>query len=102
VITVRHDDTGAEVTPTVDYTALALASKFVRRGAVRIYSNTFGPDSLEDVAFQNADGSIVLLILNSSSKAVTFNVAWRGKFAVYTLKGLAAATYVWQSRPKTH
>jgi glucosylceramidase len=101
VITVWHDDNGAEVIPTVDYTALALASKFVRRGAVRISSNTFGPDGLEDVAFQNADGSMVLLVLNSSAKAITFNVGWRGEFAVFTLKGLAAATYVWQGVAKT-
>ena len=96
VLTVRREDAASEVVPTADFTALALASKFVRRGAERIASNTFGPDSLEDVAFQNSDGSLVLLVLNSSSKPVAFNIAWGGKYAVYTLNGDSAATFVWQ------
>ena len=96
VITVKVDDTGAEAIPTVDFTALAHVSKFVRPGARRIDSNTFGPGSLEDVAFLNPDGSLVLLVLNSGSKAVTFNLGWEKKFAVFTLPGNAAATLLWR------
>jgi glucosylceramidase len=96
VITVKVDDAGAEAIPTVDFTALAHVSKFVRPGARRIESNTFGPGSLEDVAFRNPDGSLVLLVLNSGSKPVTFNLGWEKKFAVYTLPGNAAATLIWR------
>jgi len=96
VITVKVDDTGAEAIPTVDFTALAHVSKFVQPGARRIDSNTFGPGSLEDVAFRNPDGSLVLLVLNSGSKPVTFNVGWEKKHAVYTLPGNAAATLLWR------
>lgn len=96
IITVRHDDAASEVIPTVDFTALALASKFVHRGAERIASNTFGPDSLEDVAIRNLDGSLVLVVLNSSPKPITFNIAWGGKYAVYTMKAVSAATFVWK------
>jgi O-glycosyl hydrolase len=49
----------ARVTPTVDFTALARASKFVAPGAYRIESNTFEQGNLEDVVFRNPDGSIV-------------------------------------------
>ena len=96
VITVKVDDAAAEAIPTVDFTALAHVSKFVRPGARRIESNTFGPGSLEDVAFRNPDGSLVLLVLNSGSKPVTFNLGWEKKFAVYTLQGNAAATLIWR------
>ena len=96
VITVKVDNGSAEVIPTVDFTALAHVSKFVRSGARRIESNTFGPGSLEDVAFRNPDGSLVLLVLNSASKPVTFNVSWKEKYAVYTLPGNSAATVTWQ------
>lgn len=95
VITVKTADGTGEVVPTVDFTALAHVSKFVRPGARRIESNTFGPGSLEDVAFRNSDGSLVLLVLNSSSKPVTFNVSWKGKYAMYTLPGNSAATFTW-------
>ena len=96
VITVKVDDAAAEAIPTVDFTALAHVSKFVRPGARRIDSNTFGPSSLEDVAFRNPDGSLVLLVLNSDSKRVTFNLGWNNKFAVYTIPANAAATLTWQ------
>ena len=96
VVTVNQNDSVAEVIPTVDFTALAHVSKFVRHGARRIESNTFGPGSLEDVAFRNPDSSLVLLVLNSSSKRVTFNVGWEKKFAVYTLPANAAATLTWR------
>lgn len=97
VITVKHDAASAEVIPTVDYTALGHASKFVKPGAVRIESNSFGRGSLEDVAFQNPDGSIALLVLNSGNQPITFNIAWSGKFAVYTLQNDSVATFVWRS-----
>ncbi|HET6932626.1 MAG TPA: glycoside hydrolase family 30 beta sandwich domain-containing protein [Candidatus Acidoferrum sp.] len=96
VITVNATSDGAEAIPTVDFTALAHVSKFVRPGARRIESNSFGPGSLEDVAFRNPDGSLVLLVLNSGSKPVTFNLSWKGKYAVYTLPGNSAATFTWR------
>ena len=95
VITVNTAGGAGEAVPTVDFTALAHVSKFVRPGAHRIESNTFGPGSLEDAAFRNPDGSVVLLVLNSGSKHVTFNVGWEQKYAVYTLPGNSAATFTW-------
>ena len=96
VITVKTSDGTGEAVPTVDFTALAHVSKFVRPGARRIESNTFGQGSLEDVAFRNPDGSLVLLVLNSGSKPVTFNVSWKGEYAVYMLPGDSAATFTWR------
>src|SRR5262249_24300175 len=95
IVTVNHASSPAQVTPTVDFTALAHLSKFLRPGARRIASNTFDSGSLEDVAFQNPDGSIVLLVLNSSGSAVPFNIAWDRKFASYKLPAGAAATFTW-------
>lgn len=100
VVTVEQAPAGSVVRPTVDFTALAMASKFVRRGAQRIASNSFGRGSLEDVAFRNPDGSLVLLVLNSSQKPMTFNIAWAGKYASYELKPDTAATFVWQENQR--
>lgn len=96
LITVNHGEGGVQVLPTADFTALALASKFIGRGAQRVASNTFGPGSLEDVAFRNPDGSLVLLVLNSGATPVAFNIAWRGQYAVSTLKPFSAATFLWK------
>lgn len=96
-IVVDESTSPAQVKTTVDYTGLGHASKFVQPGARRIESNTFGQGSLEDVAFQNPDGSIVLLVLNSSDGAVQFNIGWRGQFAQYKLAGGEVATFVWRN-----
>ena len=96
IVTVNHSTAPAQVVPTVDYTALGHVSKFVKPGAHRIASNTFDQGVLEDVAFQNPDGSIVLLVLNSSGSATSFNIAWHGEFASYKLPAGGVVTFVWQ------
>jgi glucosylceramidase len=95
IITVNDAASPAQVVPTVDYTALAHVSKFVASGAYRIESNTFEQGSLEDVAFRNPDGSIVLVVLNSGGAPLSFNIGWKGKYASYRLEAGAAATFRW-------
>jgi glucosylceramidase len=99
VVTVNHSASPAQVLPTVDFTALAHASKFVKAGARRIASNSFDQGSLEDVAFQNLDGSIVLLVLNSSGSSQPLNIAWKGQFASYKMAAGAVVTFRWQNAP---
>lgn len=101
IITVNHAGQPSQIVPTVDYTALAHASKFVAPGAYRVESNSFDQGSLEDVAFRNPDGSLVLLVLNSGG-STTFNIAWAGKYASYKLPGGAVATFRWNSPANSH
>jgi glucosylceramidase len=102
IITVNDSTPPAVVTPTVDFTALAHASKFVKPGAYRIDSDTFEPGSLEDVAFANPDGSLVVIVLNSGSAAVNFNIGWKGKYISYMLASAAAATFRWPASAGNH
>ena len=97
IVTVNDSTQPSQVTPTVDYTALAHVSKFVVPGAYRVDSTDFGQGSLEDVAFLNPDGSLVLLVMNSGNAALSFNVGWAGKFASYKLAGGAVATFRWNA-----
>jgi glucosylceramidase len=91
VVTVN----GGSYTKTVDYYVLGQASKFVRSGAYRIASNTFGSSSIEDVAFKNPDGSIVVLALNNASSAQTFKILINGQSVSYTLPAGAVGTFQW-------
>ena len=102
VVTVTDNVSPSTTTMTVDYVALGHASKFVRAGAYRIDSNTFEQGNLEDVAFRNPDGSIVLLVLNGGHQPVLFNVEWRGKYFSSTLQAGAVATFRWDGPPKRH
>lgn len=101
IVTVNDSTQPSQVAPTVDYTALAHVSKYVAPGAYRVASNDFGQGSLEDVAFVNPDGSLVLLVVNGSNAAETFNIAWVGKFASYKLAAGAVATFRWNVPVRT-
>lgn len=89
------DPADGRVTYNVDYHALAHASRFVKPGARRIYSNTFGEGSIENVAFQNPDGSKVLIAHNSGSAAKTFSVADGAHSFDYTLNAGDAVTFTY-------
>jgi glucosylceramidase len=95
VVTIDDSVSPANVTLNVEYYVLGHLGKFVVPGAHRIDSNTFGTGSVEDVAFQNSDGSIVLLVLNSASNAGTFTVRFKGQSFNYTLPAGALATFSW-------
>ncbi len=95
IVTVKTRTSPGETTLTGDYFALGHASKFVVPGAFRIASNTFGEKNLEDVAFRNPDGSIVLVVLNDGDTTLVFNVLWSGKYFTHTLPSRSVATFRW-------
>jgi O-glycosyl hydrolase len=92
---VTIDPTNGTTTYNVDYYALAHASRFVKPGAYRIYSNTFGEGSIDDVAFLNPDESKVLIAHNSGTSSQTFTVADGTQMFSYTLPPNAGVTFTW-------
>lgn len=100
VVTVDTSKT-ARVTKNVDFYVLGHASKFVRPGAVRIDSNSYGTTSIEDVAFQNTDGSIALVVLNNAASPQTFTVSDARASFTYTLPAGSLATFTWNSAPQS-
>jgi len=96
VVTIDTTTTPSTITRNVEYYVLGHLGKFVVPGAVRIASNTFGAGSIEDVAFQNPDGSIVLVALNSSSSTQAFTVNWQIKTFNYSLPAQSVATFEWK------
>ena len=94
VVTI-YSATGA-VTRNVEYYALGHVSKFVRPGAHRIAS-TDGGSQLPNVAFRNADGSKVMVMLNASSQSQSVRVRdkSRDKYFNYTLLPGAVVTLTW-------
>ncbi|MDB4923924.1 glycoside hydrolase family 30 beta sandwich domain-containing protein [Mucilaginibacter sp.] len=84
---------GSSISRNVSYYIIAHASKFVRPGAVRIASSNL--TTLPNVAFKNTDGSKVLIVQNTTSNNLTFNISFNQKIVTSTLPGGAASTYVW-------
>jgi glucosylceramidase len=84
---------GSSVSRNVSYYIIAHASKFVRPGALRIASDN--QTTLPNVAFQNTDGSKVLIVLNSANSSQTFNIKFNSKIVTSTLSAGAVASYKW-------
>ena len=104
-VTINEQTGGITLRP--EYYQLGQVSSFVQPGAVRIDSPdfvTYGlngsnietvSSGLDDVAFQNPDGSLVLVTYNNSPSATTFAVDSGGRYFTYTLPGWGMTTFVW-------
>ncbi len=93
VLTVTN---GGTITKNVEYYMLGHFSKYVRPGARVIVTNEL-TGILENVAFKNPDGSIVLVVYNSSntegSQKLKVNVGNKG--FTYMLPKGALVTFKW-------
>ncbi len=88
-----NEQTG-EVKKTIDYYTLGHFSKFVRPGAVRVFS-TNAP-GLITAAFVNRDRSRVLVAYNETAREQRFQVEWRGRWAELLLPPRSGMTAVWR------
>jgi glucosylceramidase len=96
VVTINDSTSPPTITNNVEYYILGHIAKFVAPGAYRIDSNTFGAGSIEDVAFKNPDGSLVLLVLNSGGVNTSFTVSWNRQNFTANIPAGALATFRWK------
>ncbi|GIE73016.1 glucosylceramidase [Actinoplanes palleronii] len=103
LLTLQPDGT---VRTDAEYYTIGHLSKFVRPGAVRIASTSFGTTGwngqIMDVAFRNPDGSTALVVHNQNDDPRTFAVAVGTHTFEYTLPGGALATFVWPRSVTAH
>ena len=93
---VTIDSNSGAVTLNEEYYTIAHASKFVQPGAVRIDSRTIN-NIVETVAFENPDGSRVVIALNPSGSSRSFRIVEGGEHFSYQLPGESVATFRWPS-----
>jgi len=79
---------------TDNYYQLAQFSRFIKPGAVRIYS-TDSVSGLGTVTFQNPDSTRVLVVYNSSQSAVHFKVTHRRLSTFSLLMPQKTVTFSW-------
>ncbi|HVT74524.1 MAG TPA: glycoside hydrolase family 30 protein [Lacunisphaera sp.] len=68
-------------------------SRFVKPGARRIASDG-GPEGVESVAFANPDGSLVLVVLNTTDAPAAFTLTAEGESRPCAIPAHAIQTYV--------
>ena len=90
---------------TADFWALAHFSRFIRNGAHRIASNGLAtcyggpaplPCGLEGTAFENTDGTQVLVLTTNNGQAATFTLNVNGQQVTATVPDSGIATLVWR------
>jgi glucosylceramidase len=84
---------GNTITRNPAYYNVAVASKFVRPGSVRIQSNT--SETLPNVAFKTPDGRKVVIVLNTKESAQPFNIRENDKQISTSLPAGSVGTYIW-------
>lgn len=96
LVTVQPD---GSVTTDAEYYTIGHLSKFVRPGARRIASTSFGTTGwngqIMDVAFRNPDGSTALVVHNENDDPRSFAVNVGDRTFEYTLPGGALSTFTW-------
>ena len=80
-------------TRNVGYYIIAQASKFVPAGSIRIASTL--ATNLTTAAFKTPAGKKVLMVLNESTAASSFNIKYKNKWVNVSLPPSSAGTFVW-------
>jgi glucosylceramidase len=95
VITVDGSKSPSAIYFNNMYYALGHIGKFVTPGANVITTTTQSSPGVQDIGFQNPDGSLVVVAFNSGTASSTFTVSWNSMTFNYTLPAGAAATFKW-------
>ncbi len=92
---VTIDSRSGEISRNDEYYAFAHFSRFVLPGAVRVWSTDTGRD-IKNVAFQNASGgSLVLVLINAGMEVHEVSVKQGDSHFQYTMPAQSVATFVW-------
>ncbi|WP_420387067.1 glycoside hydrolase family 30 protein [Roseivirga sp.] len=83
---------GDQVTRNPAYYIIAQASKYVRPGSVRIYSNL--SEGLANVAFKTPEGGVVLIALNESDTDKSLKIELDGKTIETSLTAGSVGTFM--------
>ena len=70
-------------------------AKFVRPGAGRIASPTYGAGNIQTVAFRNPDGSRALALFNGSAAGRKVQIVEGNAGLTYAVPAGAVATLIW-------
>jgi glucosylceramidase len=95
LVTVHTNEARAgQVDYTIEYSSMGQFTKSVPNGAHRIDSTA--NSQILNVAFQNPDGSLVLIACNDTTAPQTFKVVWHGQSFSYSLPVNTSVTFRWK------
>lgn len=94
LVTVQNGGSRAgQVDYTIEYYTMGQLTKFVKPGAYRIASTA--DTTVQNVAWQNPDGSKALIAHNGTTSAQSMKVNWGSESFTYSLPAQTTATFTW-------
>lgn len=93
IVTVCTDGV---VEQNIEYYTLGHVSKFVRKGAKRIFSTDLTASKLNNVAFINPDGSKALIVMNENEKPRSITLQTKQGKLQYDIPAYAVITVAWK------
>lgn len=96
LLCIRSDSTDT-VAYNASYYSLGHSSKFVDPGAYRIESNSWD-DTLENVAYRNPDGSLIVVVSNRTDSIKNVELKWGLLSCVYNVPAVSAVTFKWRKQ----
>lgn len=91
VVTIKNDGT---VLKNVEYYTIGHMSKFVKQGAKRL--STPAVEGIDQVAFLNPDGNLVVVVHNDTYESKRLNIEWGNGVLTYLQEPRSTATYLFK------
>jgi glucosylceramidase len=79
----------------VEFYVLAHAAPFVHPGATRVAAAFHGEQGLLSTAYENADGTYAVLVLNEGPADTKMQLLWKDRALSYTVPGRSLLTFTW-------
>lgn len=98
---VRIDEESGVAQKTVDYYSLGHFSKFVMSGAQRIFSSEVRNEGVENMAFRNPDGTVVIVLVNEDAIMKSVEIQLSGRAFAVELPGRSVTTGVFRLKNDT-
>lgn len=111
IVTIDEQNHSFTLSPA--YYELGQVSRFVEPSAWRIDSNSFvsyyyhggksygATRGIDDVAFENPDGTRVVVAYNNSAASTRFAIGWNDHYFTFSLPAGATVTFTWNPRRLT-
>jgi glucosylceramidase len=95
MLTINSDERN-KIKKNSDFWSMGHTSKFVKPNSKRIFSSNLFPESIQNVAYLNKDGSIVVVLFNKLDVDIFVQFKWLDHLFSLNFSKKSAYTLIWK------
>ena len=96
---INNATDGNSITYSAELYLMGQFGRYIKPGACRIDTNNGTSATVTNVAYQNPDGSIVVVVVNQNPKAMKFKILYDDAQITASIPSGTVATYKWNTQP---